>query len=82
MCHLSLSQYGLVADIIGVLLLFRYGFPSKMESTEGEFMITESVSDERRRTIEKTNRNIRIIGYSGLVLIIVGFILQFIGSFG
>ena len=80
MYHLTISQYGLVSDIVGVILLFKYGFPSKIKSAAGVRIVGE-ISEEEKKRVNKTNRNIKFWGYTGLGLIIIGFVLQFIGGF-
>jgi len=80
MYHLTMSQYGLVSDIIGVILLFKYGFPSKIKSTAGVRIVGEISAEESRR-VNKANLNIKFWGYTGLGLIIIGFVLQFFGGF-
>jgi hypothetical protein len=80
MYHLTVSQYGLVSDIIGVILLFKYGFPSKIKSPLGVRIVGE-ISDEESKRVNKSNRRVKFWGYTGLGLIIIGFVLQFIGGF-
>jgi len=71
------STFGLILDIFGVLLLFRYGLPSKVNT--GDTISIES-GTENRRLREKENKKIFRWAYFGLSLILCGFILQLIGS--
>lgn len=71
------STIGLFLDIFGVILLFEYGLPSKIETETGRGISdTQEVEDER----EKKNIHIKKMSYTGLSLIGIGFILQIIGS--
>jgi hypothetical protein len=71
------SSVGLILDIIGVLLLFKYGLPSKVSSAPIR-VLEESTMEEQQRIIK--NRKIRFRANFGLSLIIFGFILQFVGT--
>jgi hypothetical protein len=74
------TQIGLVADIIGALGLFKYGLPSPIKTESGATFVDADPPEDELREIrrfnEKVNRNARI----SLGLLILGFILQFIGS--
>jgi hypothetical protein len=68
---------GLIFDIIGVLMLFQYGLPSKIEV--GDIIIAdESTDDEIKR--DKENRRIKKLAYIGLSFILLGFVFQLIGA--
>ena len=56
---INLSQWGLISDIFGVVLLFIYGLPSKFQSVEGSNIITESVPEKELAEIKRRNKNIR-----------------------
>lgn len=68
---------GLVLDIIGVLLLFQYGLPSKYKE---EDVLSLGSSSEEEIERAKYNRKIKIGAYTGLSLILIGFIFQLIGT--
>ncbi len=72
-----ISSIGLILDMIGVLLLFKYGLPSKISEGEG-LTIDESEEAETKRN--KINANIKWRAYIGLALILMGFVLQLIGT--
>lgn len=79
MCAFTTSQWGLISDIIGVLLLFRFGLPSKIESENGPGWATGAESDELTK-IKNRNLRIKIGAYAGLFFILLGFVLQFLGA--
>ena len=66
-----LSSIGLVLDIIGVIMLFYFGLPSKIEEN-ATCLIT---SDEPQDSIEKNNKYIRKMAYVSLAFLIVGFMM-------
>ncbi len=77
---MTFSQIGLIFDIIGVLILFKFGLPSDFDPNKGvSFLVINSPEDGDPYVLKK-NRKIKIIAYGGLVLIILGFLLQFIGT--
>lgn len=71
------STLGLLADIIGVLIAFRYGLPSQIDIGELR-RLEESESTEITRL--RKNQKIRCWAYLGLAFLLLGFILQLIGS--
>ena len=73
------TQVGLVFDIFGAILLFKYGLPSELESEEGDSIIGP-LEDDRLVEVKRKNRKIRFRARLGLVLLIAGFVFQFIGS--
>ena len=72
------TSIGLASDIIGILILFRYGPPISEILPDG----SESVWYREDPQLEKAKKAQREIRYSKIALgfIIIGFILQFIGS--
>ena len=74
---LSLNQWGLLSNILGTLLIFYFGLPSKIQRTDGDERITEKPSGDLQK-IKISNRNIRIGANIGVSLIFIGFVLQFI----
>lgn len=79
---MTLNQYGLLIDIIGVLILFKFGLPSAFNENAGKVFLTiEDKSEEEIGKEDRKNRFIKIMSYVGLILILAGFLLQFIGSF-
>ncbi len=72
------SSIGLIADILGVLFLFKYGLPSKIKEHGGSILLEENSETEKERI--KYNNKIERRAYYGLILLIIGFILQLIGT--
>lgn len=75
----SIISIGLVLDIIGVILLFLFGLPSKVKTEEGEPMewdIAEEEEEKRKRRL----RFYKIMSHIGLACLIIGFSLQLIGN--
>jgi hypothetical protein len=68
----SLNIWGLLANAIGVIILFRFAMPYRISSEGGDVIVTEgTVASEKR------NDSIyRWLGYAGLALVIVGTLLQ------
>ncbi len=72
------SLLGLIFDIIGVLMLFKYGLPSKLKEHSGGLLLEENPKQEKQRIAE--NSKITKWAYSGLTLLIIGFLFQIIGT--
>jgi len=71
------ASAGLILDILGVLILFEYGLPSKVEGETGRTIgDSQEVMDAR----EKKNRFIKTMSFTGLSLICIGFFLQLIAT--
>lgn len=75
--YMNYSQIGLLLDIAGVLVLFKYGLPSKVRPVGG-LNLGESEEDKKER--ENLNSKIVIKARIGLTLLILGFVFQFYGS--
>lgn len=74
------SQLGLVCDIIGAILLFKYGLPTKYQETAGSFLV-DAASEEDERNVSENNKMIKRRAYMGVILLIAGFVLQLTGNF-
>lgn len=72
------SSLGLIIDIIGVIFIFRYGLPSKVNDHGGGIGVVET--DENKANRMKQNTKIRRKAYIGFVLLLIGFVLQLIGT--
>ncbi|MEO8569183.1 MAG: hypothetical protein ABI419_08605 [Ginsengibacter sp.] len=76
------SQTGLLLDILGVVLLFIYGLPSRIaDQHEGDMLRVGPLQREQIEKKRKADKKINSYAYVGLALIGVGFIFQFIGTF-
>jgi hypothetical protein len=71
MLYLVLNSAGLLLDIIGVVLLFKFGLPEDISRTGTGFLITHQDEDEVKRA-KLYDR----LGMLGLALLIAGFALQ------
>jgi hypothetical protein len=67
-----LNIVGLIGNLAGVILLFRYGMPYRVASGGHSYFITEQ-ADPREL---KAERVYKALGFVGLILIIVGTGLQ------
>jgi len=63
---------GLIATLVGVLLLFRFGMPYRLpQINEGSLFADKPTEQDRR-----LNRRYRFWGWVGLVLIVLGTLAQ------
>ena len=71
----NLNILGLIANLVGVVLLFRYGMPYRVPY-RGSFILREDddADEPKRDAVYKR------LGYLGLLLIIVGTGLQIAGA--
>ena len=69
---------GLVANLAGVILLFRYGMPFHVPAKGKTFLIAEGPLDEAEIRQE---RIYSALGWTGLILIVAGTGLQICGQF-
>ena len=69
---------GLVLDIVGTILIFKYGLPSKVKEKGSAFGGTESSDQERARLDD--NKRVEFWARIGLSLLIAGFIFQLIAN--
>jgi len=71
------SVIGLSFDIAGTVMIFYFGLPSKIVSTETTFIAEKP--DAKAEKIEKRNKKVQCIAKVGLFFIILGFIFQLMG---
>lgn len=71
------NSIGLVLDIIGALLLFKFGLPAEI-SRSGSVGWTE-IEPERTRMVDEARHYDRM-GHLGLGLLIAGFLVQLVGN--
>jgi hypothetical protein len=76
MMYYPLQMFGLIADIIGVVMLFKYGLPEIERTGGAQKIITSKVDKSAISREAKYDRN----GKIGLFLIVFGFVLQFVSS--
>ena len=80
MLNLTLSQWGLLSDMAGVILLFIFGLPSKYMPLV-VLLAANDMQGKQKEDAIRRNKGIIIGAYIGLSLVFLGFALQFIGSF-
>ena len=74
--YINFTNIGLILDIFGVLLLFFYGFPSKI-SRQKPTLVVRNYTDKENKNIIKHF----LLSNITIVLIIIGFVLQLLGNF-
>jgi hypothetical protein len=78
---MNILQYGLILNIIGTILIFLCGFPSKIEESKSSGLLSiGDVDEEEYKKRTQTNKRIKFGGYLGISFLIIGFILQFIDT--
>jgi hypothetical protein len=78
--YLNMAQWGLIFDLVCVLLLFKFGLPSKIEDT-GINLLAGHVEGDEEKKIMKKNKKVRNGANFGLLLVFIGFVLQFLNYF-
>jgi hypothetical protein len=76
MLYLALNSVGLTFDIIGVVLLFRYGLPADVNPRGARYRVAEPPDENESKRYELYRRR----GLLGLGLLIAGFLLQLISN--
>jgi hypothetical protein len=76
MTSASINDVGLLLDIVGAVLLFKFGLPAAI-SREGHVHLVAEQVDEAE--IRRSNRYDRL-GKVGLALLVDGFALQLISN--
>ena len=78
-CADIVSSTGLILDIAGVALLFKYGLPADVRETGGTVILWGGgKSNEEART---EHRHYKRMSRIGLGCLVVGFLLQLISNF-
>jgi hypothetical protein len=72
-----INSLGLVLDIVGVVMIWRYGLPEPL-SRKGAIHIIAEQSDQAEKA--KAARY-HLLSKTGLGLVLVGFLLQFLSNF-
>ena len=75
--ELSLTQIGLLLDILGVIFLFFFGLPPSFSPKGHSFLIDPQIDNKQ----VLKGRVFKALSFSGLTLILLGFILQFFGNY-
>lgn len=69
---------GLCFDIVGVIMLFKYGLPSKVQENADSLSLEESSQKEYNR--KGSNKRIICLSYTGIIMLIVGFVIQLLAN--
>ncbi len=72
-----INSLGLILDILGGLLLFRYGLPSKIDSKGHIHLIAEQVDETEIATAKRYD----VWSKFAIILLIIVFFLQLISNF-
>jgi len=75
-CSNIINSIGLGLNIIGVIVLFKYGLPSKMHMPP-KFLLEIGLTKEEKQE----NENIKCWAHIGLFLLLIGSILQLSSNF-
>jgi hypothetical protein len=73
----QINSIGLIFDIIGVLILFKFGLPSEVSKTGSISIIAEQTDEDEVRKWKKYNLFSKI----GLAFILIGFFLQLYSNY-
>ena len=71
-----LTSIGLLLDIVGIGLLWKFGLPPDVRRGGVGYLMLEESDPEEAAKAEKYDR----YGRLGLGLLVLGFMLQFVGS--
>ncbi len=74
--NIILNSVGLIFNVIGAILLFKFGLPENINREGHINLILEQEDEGEKRKAQKYD----FWGKTGLVFIIIGFIFQLIGS--
>jgi len=72
-----INAVGLLFDISGVVILFKYGLPADVSRNGAIYKVYEQEDESEKRRWERYNSRSRI----GLGLIIIGFVFQILSQF-
>ena len=75
----SINSVGLILDIIGVILLFIFGLPSRFVS-EGPPVLSFGEDPDSTKQREKQWKRYQCVSWSALVLLVLGFVLQMVSN--
>jgi hypothetical protein len=72
-----INACGLISDIIGVILLWKFGLPESISRQGHQYIITEQIDETEVIKAKRYDRYAKI----ALSLVLSGFALQFISDF-
>lgn len=76
MSNTDLSAFGLVLDIIGVFLLWRFGLPPLIDRGGDEYLVSGVTNKEEAKRAKYYDR----FSHIGIGLVILGFVFQLLGT--
>lgn len=71
-----LALVGLAGDILGAVLIWRFGLPEQVSRHGGVLLLTEQADPVEIRKADRYD----LLSRTGLGLLVAGFALQFIGN--
>ena len=71
-----INTVGLCFDILGVIMLFRFGLPSRVREG-GRVSLVVGVSKE----LERAHKTFKLFSYIGLACLVFGFFLQIVSNY-
>lgn len=74
---MNLNVIGLILDIIGVILLWKFGLPENIDRSGTIVLAAEGCDESEKKKASMYDR----ISQFALLLLIVGFALQIVGNF-
>jgi hypothetical protein len=69
---MNVNVFGILLNLLGLLILFRYGMPFRVPTNGVNYIITETIDEAEKAT----DRKYEIIGYVGLLFAVAGTIMQ------
>ena len=72
----TINTVGLALDIVGVVLLFRFGLPPDVRRGGTVSLILEQTDEDEARKAKRYDK----FSYSALVMIVIGFLLQIVAT--
>lgn len=71
-----INACGLISDIIGVLLLWKFGLPESISREGHDYLVTGDINESEKEKAKKYDTYAKI----ALLFIIIGFVLQLISD--
>lgn len=76
-CSAVVNSIGLAFDIIGAMLMWKYGLPEQISRDGAVNIVVENVDNTEK---EKAHRYDCNAGY-GIFLLVIGFVLQLVSNY-
>jgi hypothetical protein len=71
------NSVGLVCDIVGAVLIWRYGLPETITRSGTVYLVTEETDEAEKAKARRYDRTARC----GIALLVGGFVLQLVSNF-